>query len=195
MIRTIKEILLLVIVSTAIAVVANSVRANPAIKGHLSWGKNYFKRTASPEATPAITTNAPPVVTTADKPEETEYHIEHDFQTISHEDVAALLDDPDTQAYLNIFVDARNDEAFQKGHIPGAIQADHYELEYYVENLLQYAPSADKIVVYCNGGSCEDSVLMCQDLLELGIDRSVIFLYEGGWKAWEASGAPIETGL
>ncbi len=192
MMRTIKEILLLTIASTAIAVVANSVRANPAIKGHLSWDKDYFKRAVLTDSTPVDTTTTP--ATPQANPVVQEPHIKHDFQPITHKDVAALLDDPNTHANLNIFVDARNDEAYEKGHIPGAIQADHYELDYYVENLLQFAPSADKIVVYCNGGSCEDSVLMCQDLLELGIDKSVIYLYEGGWKAWEASGAPIETG-
>lgn len=187
MIRTLKEIILLVVVSAAVALIANSVRANTSIKGYLSWSKNYFKRSS--------TESPPPVAAVEVEEADQAYHPEHEFQVITHKDVVALLDDPNTRANLNIFVDARNDEAFEKGHIPGAIQADHYELESYVDNLLQYALPADKIVVYCNGGNCEDSIFMCQDLLELGIDKSVIFLYEGGWKAWEAGGGPIETGL
>ncbi len=205
MIRMLKEIVLLVIVGTTLAVLANAVRANPAIKGHLSWGRNYFKKiTLNPSnknndmqinmqtsvekslKTPSNSLKSQPPIQPA--------HPEHGFQVIAHKDVVALLDDPNTQAYLNIFVDARNDDAFEKGHIPGAIQADHYQLEMYVDDLMQFAPAADKIVVYCNGGECEDSIFMCQDLLELGIDPSVLFLYEGGWKAWEASSAPIETG-
>lgn len=122
-------------------------------------------------------------------------HLEHPYQEIDLAGVIALHNDPNTLAGLNIFVDARNDEAYEAGHIPGAVQCDHYRLERYIDNVMQHAAAADRIVVYCNGGQCEDSIFMCTNLYERGIDFDRIYLFAGGWKEWEQSGQPVERGL
>ena len=118
--------------------------------------------------------------------------LDHDFKVATFEDMVDAFNDPAYEHGLFVFVDARNDEAFGQGHIPGAIQADHYQLEKYIDAVRERAVAADKVFVYCNGGECEDSIFMCGDLLEYGIAKDVLYLYEGGWKEWVARGMPVE---
>ena len=105
-----------------------------------------------------------------------------------------MFDDPNTEMGLNVFVDARNDEAYEDGHIPGAIQADHYWIEDFIDNILLHAQVAEKLIVYCNGGNCEDSILVCSDLLDAGVSYDKIYLFAGGWEAWTAANMPVATG-
>lgn len=115
--------------------------------------------------------------------------IEHPYQEATFEDLVAMLNDPKFAQGLFVVVDARSVKEFADGHIRGAIQADHYELEDYVDVLTTRTLPADKVVVYCNGGDCEDSVFMCGDLLELGLAYEKIYLYAGGWEEWQARAA------
>ena len=51
-----------------------------------------------------------------------------------------------------------------------------------------------KVIVYCGGGDCEDSVFMCRELLEADVPYDAIHLYVGGWEEWTAKGMPVEEG-
>lgn len=192
------EVLVLGIVGLVLSVGANNLRA----KGTLTLGKNYFyiaeakpgpPSAATPPVAGASADNAapPPVQPTSstenDRPA-------HDFQEIDLAGVTALLNDPDTETGLNIFVDARNDQSFAEGHIPGAVQCDHYNIDQYWDAVEPLVMGAMKVVVYCGGGDCIDSILMCQDLRDNGVPSEAIFLYEGGWKEWSSSGGAVETG-
>ena len=121
-------------------------------------------------------------------------HPEHPYQNVEFERVKALFEDPATAAGVNLFVDARNDDAFVLGHVPGAVQCDHYRLENYLDRVLQAVELADAVVVYCNGGDCEDSIFVCADLIEAGVPYEKVFLYAGGWKEWTDNGLPVATG-
>ncbi len=121
--------------------------------------------------------------------------LDHPFQEASFDQVLAAYNDPDRASGLIVIVDARADEPYEEGHIPGAVQIDHYQLERYLDDAMQFIGPADKVFVYCNGGACEDSIFVCQDLFEAGIDLDRIFLYAGGWAQWSTTDdAPIETG-
>lgn len=119
-------------------------------------------------------------------------HLEHDFQSIILAEVREVFEDPQTKQGLNIFVDARDEEHFAEGHIPGAIQCFPYEIERCLDRVKAAAGGAEKVVVYCGGGECEDSIFMCRELTEAGVPFEAVYLFEGGWKEWSASGLPTE---
>ena len=128
----------------------------------------------------------------ADAPGETK--LQHDYQEIGFDAVADLFFDASTEAGANIFVDARSDKAYEEGHIPGAGQCDHFKLERDIPNVLDHVDAAEKIIVYSNGGECEDSIFVCGDLMEFDIPYERIFLFSGGWKEWTDNSMAVEGG-
>lgn len=116
------------------------------------------------------------------------------FQVIDIEEVREVYLDDRTQYGLNVFVDARADGPFEAGHIPGAVQCDYYRLDFYIDSVLARAAGAEKVIVYCNGGDCEDSLHVCGELLNYEIPWHSIYLFKGGWEAWKETELPVETG-
>ena len=108
--------------------------------------------------------------------------------------VVELFHDPRCQQNLVLFVDAREDEHYQKGHIPGAYQLDYYRPEKYLTNLLPLCQLAEQIVVYCNGGNCEDSEFAATFLLSAGVPKEKLEVYGGGMHEWRTNNLPIEVG-
>ena len=95
---------------------------------------------------------------------------------------------------LIVFVDARNDQHYAEGHIPGAYQLDHFYPERYLADLLPACSTAETVVVYCNGGDCEDSVFATRLLLGAGVAAERLRVFTGGVKDWIALGQPVESG-
>ena len=116
------------------------------------------------------------------------------LQVVSFDQVKQFLHDPSYAQGSIIFVDARDDDHYQAGHIPGAYQLDYYHPEKYLATVLPACQSAKQIVVYCTGGDCEDSEMTAIMLRDGGIPNEKLFVYSGGWNEWEPSGQPIETG-
>src|SRR4051794_10741233 len=111
----------------------------------------------------------------------------------SSNEVAQLFRDPGYEQGLIVFVDARNDHAYQSGHVPGAWQLDRYRPEAYMPTVLPLCLTAQKIVVYCAGGACEDSELAAVMLRDAGIPAANILVYGGGITEW-TNGLPFEIG-
>jgi rhodanese-related sulfurtransferase len=116
------------------------------------------------------------------------------LRLIGFAEALALYQDPRREADLIVFVDARKADAYQAGHIPGSYRFDHYHPEEGIAEVLPLCQAADMVVVYCNGGDCEDSRLTAHTLHELGVPREHLRVYEGGFAEWRARGAPVETG-
>lgn len=116
------------------------------------------------------------------------------LQFIDSKHVAEFFNDPAKELRLIIFVDARDDEHFLAGHIPGAYQLDHYHPENYLAQVLPACQVAQKIVVYCKGGTCEDSEQTAIFLRDAGIPADRLFVYAGGFDDWTAQHRPVETG-
>jgi rhodanese-related sulfurtransferase len=112
----------------------------------------------------------------------------------THEQVAGLFRDPRYSQGLVVFLDARDDKHYQAGHIPAAYQFNHYRLQDHVQEVLPACQVAQQIVVYCNGGECEDSEFAAADLIQLGIANEKITVYGGGLTEWNKQGMAIETG-
>jgi rhodanese-related sulfurtransferase len=112
----------------------------------------------------------------------------------SHNAVVALFHDPRYAAGQIVFIDARDDEHYTAGHIPGAYQFDHYHPDRYVATVLGAAAIAERIVVYCNGGDCEDSELAAIDLQSFGVPVDKLVVYGGGITEWKERQLPLEAG-
>jgi rhodanese-related sulfurtransferase len=119
---------------------------------------------------------------------------EKGLQVVNGEQAAELFHDPLYQQGAIIFIDARNDEHYQGGHIPGAYQFDNYHPENYMGAVLPICQSAQKIVIYCNGGNCEDSQFAALTLRDVQIPNEKLFVFTGGITEWTNRGYSVEQG-
>lgn len=106
---------------------------------------------------------------------------------------AELFEDAGYASGRIVFIDARDDAHFQAGHIRGARQLDHYHVEQYIADILSACALAKHVVVYCNGGECEDSELAANDLFQFGVPAAKLLVYAGGITEWRARGMPVES--
>ena len=86
-----------------------------------------------------------------------------------------------------LFVDARAEEYFNDGHIPGAICSDE------LDELINMIDSINNIqkafVIYCSDDDCGSSEDLAYDLQEYGFNNILVF--KGGWKTWTESGLDV----
>lgn len=116
------------------------------------------------------------------------------LQTVSDVEAEQLFLDPQREQEAIVFVDARNDSHFQAGHIPGAYQLDRYYPEKYLLAVLPACLRAAKVIVYCTGGTCEDSEFAALTLIEAGVPRDRIYVFAEGMAGWVAKERPVEIG-
>lgn len=173
-----------------IALAANRI----SLRG-LSLARDYFPR-VKPTSLPAqATTNATNETVPPSEAESAVARLKaKGLQVISLEEVKKLLHDPGFQNGSIIFIDAREDEPYQAGHIPGSYQLDYYHPDKYLLTVLPACQSAGRIVVYCSGGDCEDSEMTALMLRDGGVPNSKLFVYSGGMTEWDEKREPIETG-
>jgi rhodanese-related sulfurtransferase len=86
-----------------------------------------------------------------------------------------------------ILLDVRERDAFDAGHIPGAIHLPRGQLELRVNEMLP-DPTA-RILTCCEYGRI--STLAAATLRMLGFQRAVAL--DGGMKAWREAGLPLAT--
>jgi len=108
--------------------------------------------------------------------------------------VSQSFQDPRCAQNLIIFIDARSDGDYVKGHIPGAYQFDYYRKENHLGTVLPACQAAQQIIIYCNGGNCEDSELTANLLQDAGIPAEKLFVYGGGFSEWATKSMTVETG-
>jgi rhodanese-related sulfurtransferase len=82
-----------------------------------------------------------------------------------------------------IWVDARPDEEFSRGHVPGAfpLNEDHWN-----ELLAQFLPNLSpdkKVVVYCSAESCNAAREVAKRLRDEA-QLNDVFVLQGGWEEW-----------
>lgn len=114
------------------------------------------------------------------------------FQVATSNLVMAWFGDPGRPAGKIVFVDARNEEEFGKGHIPGAHLFDPYHPDKYFAAVMPPCQTAETVVVYCHGGDCDDSLTAASLLRDVGIPAGKIYVYAGGMAEWEAGRYPLE---
>jgi len=207
---TLLEIIALLALAATLALGSNALR-----RDGLKLSKSYFEkpvphtRPTTQESTPTTresppatrestpTTRESPTTTRATQPATSASQPdvkEHPFQIVTFEEAFGIINDELYELDVCIFIDARNDKQYEQGHIPRAWRLDPYHADLYVETLLPVATDAEQIIIYCEGGDCEDAIFAGRELLEWGIELEKISLYEGGMEGWEANGGPIEKG-
>ena len=83
-----------------------------------------------------------------------------------------------------LWLDARPEEQFARGHVPGALplNEDHWD-EQLRMMLTAWSPER-KVVVYCSRQSCNTSHEVAERLRkEAGLKN--VYVLEGGWEEWE----------
>lgn len=190
--QVLREAAFLAGIGLALALFANAVSPRG-----LSLTRDYFPGTQSrgkpgnpPQ--PGTTNSATPSTPAAQMRNRLQ---SHGLALADSNQVIGLFRDPRYQLDLVVFVDARNDQHYAEGHIPGARQFDHYRPERYLEAVVPACEAAEQIVVYCNGGDCEDSEFTALALSEAGIPKTKLLIYGGGFAEWTANGLPVELGL
>jgi len=116
------------------------------------------------------------------------------LQPLDGPQTVQLFRDPRYEQELIVFIDARDDRHYHEGHIPGAYQFDHYRPEHYLPTVLPACLNAEQIVVYCNGGNCEDSEFAAMTLKDAGVPLARLSVYAGGMAEWATNGWAVEVG-
>ncbi|MEZ5591086.1 MAG: rhodanese-like domain-containing protein [Gammaproteobacteria bacterium] len=114
---------------------------------------------------------------------------EAEIETLSVDQVSALLNDDDT-----VIVDLRDvRELWREGKIPGALHAPRGMLEFWVAPDSPYHrdifASGKRFVFYCAMGW--RSALATQTAQRMGLQP--VCHIQGGFKAWAEAGQPVET--
>lgn len=177
--------------------------ANAVSPKGLGLAQDYFPAGLPPSAPQVATTNStshtfpeevnPGTNAIADSPAATRLK-QKGLQMIDGVQAWELFNDPRYQQHLIVFIDARDDRHYAEGHIPGAAQFDHYRPEKYLLQTLSICQMAEQIVVYCNGGDCEDSEFAAIMLRDAGVPNQKLFVYSGGITEWMAKKFPVTTG-
>ena len=182
------------VIGVTLAFVANGLSPR-----RLELARNYFPGTKLPSPTPGARTNVTgAAVANTNSPLEllSARLREHGLQLADSNQVAQFFHDPRREQDGVVFIDARNDEHYRAGHIPGAYLFDRFYPQNYLASVVPVCLTAQQIVFYCNGGDCDDSehaAIMLRD--SIGIPKEKLFLYGGGMTEWITNGLPIELGL
>lgn len=81
-----------------------------------------------------------------------------------------------------VFVDAREQERYQEGHIPGAIHVAP-------DADLSLLPYGGTLILYCDGPECGASARLAERVVKVRTSRTLLML--DGWTAWQAAGLPV----
>jgi rhodanese-related sulfurtransferase len=119
---------------------------------------------------------------------------EQGLQWVDGRQAAQLFHDPRFKQGSIAFIDARDEPHYREGHIPGACEFDPYHPEKYFTTVLPVCQAAEQIVLYCNGGDCDDSESAAITLRDVGIANQKLFVYTGGITEWTTNGLPVEIG-
>lgn len=200
--RILLESLIVALVGAVVALMANFVSPRG-----LSLSRDYFpsgRIVAPPPASNAVSgivgTNPPFIPTNAVAPNTPEFQVilarlrDKGIGVVDNSRASQLFHDQRREAELVVFIDARNEQHYQEGHIPGAYLFDHYRAENYLAGILPVCMTAQEIVVYCTGGQCEDSEFAAITLRDAAVSKEKLFVYPGGITEWTNSGLPLEIG-
>jgi len=194
--KVLVEAALVAITGGALAFLTNSLSSRG-----LKLTRNYFPGANRPSLTARAATNpaggsGTTNIATASAEQEAIARLRgKGFQVADGEQALSLFHDARYEQGLIIFVDARNDDHYKHGHIPGAYQFDHMYPEKYLGSVLTACNTAQQVVVYCDGGDCELSEFAAEFLRgSAGIPNDKLFVYSGGLKEWEKRHLPLEIG-
>ncbi len=113
---------------------------------------------------------------------------QHGFQVVSLSEALEYYSRGESSI---VFIDARDDAHYEKCHIPSAVQFDYYRPADYLGDVRDFAADAEIVIIYCNGGECEDSIQTARYLteeIEDPLPFEIVHVFEGGIQAWYDAG-------
>jgi rhodanese-related sulfurtransferase len=91
-----------------------------------------------------------------------------------------------------VFIDARPQGDFEKGHIKGALGLPWNEVDRNFMRVTENISPDTLIITYCDGETCELSHNLAIFLLDMGFSNVRILI--NGWALWKEGNLPIESG-
>ena len=92
-----------------------------------------------------------------------------------------------------LFVDARVEDDYREGHLPGALNIPPGEVGARLPDVADALTSAEAVVVYCHGVECSDAIGVAERLLE--VIPEPVYVFETGLKDWIDAGYPVTEGM
>lgn len=185
--KVLLEALGVALVGTLVAFLANGLSPRGLVLDHDYFPSAGAARTSHPAS--GTHTNSPTEMLAASLKSV-------GLELIDSNQVLRLYHDPRRDQDLLLFVDAREEDPYAAGHIPGAFEFNHFHAEKYVATVIPACQVAQQIVVYCNGGNCDESrfaALALRDYLS-GVSKTNLLIYGGGMTEWATNRLPVEIG-
>lgn len=114
----------------------------------------------------------------------------HQVEEPPREDEVTLAQIADDTGVL--WLDARPQDQFAQGRIPGAKPLSEQAFDQQLFDLLETLQTNTlPVVIYCAGERCEASRKVRQRLLET-LPLENVRILKGGWKAWVEAGREVE---
>lgn len=91
-----------------------------------------------------------------------------------------------------VFIDARDEQNYESGHIRGALSLPWYDA---IKRFLEIAgdiPSGTMIITYCDGEECHLSHDLAVFLRDKGFENARDLV--NGWTVWQDANLPVEEG-
>lgn len=110
-----------------------------------------------------------------------------EIMRVEIEDVKQFFDEGEF-----IFLDAREPQYYEEGHIPGAINWPFNAFDEYLQKYMDEIPTDTPVVCYCVDVTCDESFVLAESLKYQYCQE--IYLFEGGMEDWEAWGYPVTAG-
>ncbi len=85
-----------------------------------------------------------------------------------------------------VFIDARPEEEYFQGHVPGALSVPLSDLGNRLFDLMEFD---QKLVAYCSGRDCDDALLLAVELKKARLDSVVLI---DGFEGWKKAGGEVE---
>ena len=87
-----------------------------------------------------------------------------------------------------IFIDAREAEEYEVGHIENSINIPYDYYEDY-EEIMDGLDDEGTYITYCSGGECSLSIDLADYLYNEKLIEKIL-IFEGGWPLWRDAGYP-----
>jgi rhodanese-related sulfurtransferase len=185
-------------VVVALAGAAFAFAANQVSPRGLNLARNYFPGGAGQSVSPPRISPPSPAAAAANQDSagaETDQRIkDKGLQPVGRAETERLFRDPRHEQGLIVFVDARDEEHYRDGHIPGAYELNPYHPERELGNVLTPCQFAVQVVIYCTGGDCEDADSTAILLRDAGVAGQKLFVFGGGYSEWIDHHLPVEQG-
>lgn len=89
-----------------------------------------------------------------------------------------------------LILDARSEEEFRAGHIPGAMLLPYDAIDEAFPEIQLFLFREQPVITYCSGPACDDGLMLGLFLRDQGYTN--VFLFAGGMEAWRRADYPVE---